>query len=297
MKKSKALVPINKAPRKRAGSAGLSDWDRIVPMWLHGRPESTQDVYKPVIEEFRKYVHSKPIANITLPDLQDFADTFSDLKPATLERKLCTVRSLLTFSHRTGLIPFDVGRALRTPKVPENLVAKILSEEEIQRIIQAAPNQQSRILIRVLYASGIRASECSNLRWKDVKPRETAGQITVLGKGSKYRSILLPPAVWQALMAYKPEVVHPNAYVFTSRKGGPLDRTTITHMVERAARRAGIDKAVSAHFLRHGHASHAIDHGAPITLVQNTLGHGSIVTTQRYIHAHPDQSSSGYITA
>lgn len=295
---SNSLVPITaKPPRKRATTAGLTDWDRIIPMWLHGRPESTKGTYLPAIVEFRRHVADKPIGLVTLQDLQDFADTLVAWKQSTVERKLATIRSLLSFCYKTGLITFDVGRALRIPKVPDTLIEKLLSEAEIQRMIEAAPDKQTKILLRVLYAAGIRASEAAGLRWMDVKPRNTAGQITVLGKGSKVRAVLLPAPIWKALLEYRTEKFNPLGYVFHTRKGGPIDRTNISHMVERAGRLAGIDKAVSAHWMRHGHASHAIDRGAPLTLVQRTLGHSDIRTTTRYVHAHPDKSSSQYISA
>jgi integrase/recombinase XerD len=265
-------------------------------MWLHGRPEGTRDIYLPVIQDFRKHVGDKPVSAVTLSDLQGYADLYATQKQSTIDRKLSTVRSLLTFAHRTGMIPFDVGRALRLPKVPETLIEKLLSEDEIQRIIAAETDRRNQVLLRILYASGIRASEAAGLRWGWVKPRQNGGgQITVLGKGVKVRSILLPQSAWRALESIKPNKAKPEDPVFVNKNGKALDRTRITHIVGKAAAKAGIDKAVSAHWMRHGHASHAIDRGAPITLVQTTLGHGSIITTSRYIHAQPDQSSSQFL--
>ena len=271
-----------------------SDWDRIVPMWLHGRPESTCGTYRPQIEDFRIFVNSKPIGAVTLKDLQDYQDQFADQKRATVKRKLATIKSLLAFSYKTGLIPFNVGVALRSPKILDDLAERILTKEEIQRMIELEPVERDQVLLRVMYSAGIRAAEASGLRWRDVQPRETAGQITVTGKGEKTRAIRLTAPVWQALQELR-EAAKPNDPVFQSGSGKAMTRFHISMVVKRSGRRAGIAASVSAHWLRHGHATHAMDAGAPLALIQHTLGHANLTITSRYIHVRPDQSSSDYV--
>jgi integrase/recombinase XerD len=270
------------------------DWDRIIPLWLHGRPESTCDVYRPIVEDFREFIKSKPIGAITLKDLQDYQDQFVEQKPATVKRKLATIKSLLAFAYKTGMIPFNVGVALRTPKILDNLAERILTEEQIQRMIKLEPNERNRVLLRVMYISGIRASEASGLYWRDVQPRGKAGQITVLGKGQKTRAILLSKSVWDALQKFRKDA-GPNDPVFQIGSGEAMSRFHVSVMVTTAGRRAGIPERVSAHTLRHGHATHAMDHGAPLALIQKTLGHADLSVTSRYIHVRPDQSSSDYL--
>lgn len=277
-------------PRKQSG-----DWDRIVPLWLHGRPESTCEVYRPIIEDFRIFVNSKPVGAVTLKDLQDFQDCFIDQRPATIKRKLATVKSLLAFAHKTGVIPFNVGAALRAPKILDDLAERILTEEEIQRMIQLEPVERDQVLLRVLYGTGVRASEASCLCWNDVQPRLQSGQITVLGKGQKMRSILLSQPVWDALQKMKGDAGQ-NDPVFVSGTGRAMTRHHISMVVKRAGKRAGISSKVSAHWLRHGHATHAMDHGAPLALIQKTLGHADLAITSRYIHVRPDESSSSYVS-
>ena len=268
----------------------------MVPMWLHGRPESTQAVYLPVIQDFRDFVGGIPISQVTLKHLQDFSDTLLEQKPRTVERKLATVRSLLTFSHQTGMIPFDVGRALRSPKIPDELTQKILAEDDIRRMIGMEPILRNQVLLRILYGAGIRASEASGLTWLNVQPRSGGGgQISVLGKGRKIRSIPLAIRTWEALMTIKPERPGISTPVFCRDDGRPMSRTYVTTVVSRAARRAGIDQQVSAHWLRHGHASHALDRGAKLTVIQMTLGHTNLKTTSRYLHARPDESSALFV--
>ena len=105
----------------------------------------------------------------------------------------------------------------------------------------------------------------------------------------------MPVTVWNAVQTLRKDVGD-SSPVFRSRKGGGhLDESMVWRIVRKAAKRAGIEKAVSCHWLRHAHASHALDRGAPIHLVQATLGHSSIQTTGRYLHARPDDSSSRYL--
>src|SRR4030095_14846248 len=157
------------------------------------------------------------------------------------------------------------------------------------------PVARNRVLLRVLYLTGIRASEAAGLRWCDLDIRGEEGQITVLGKGDKIRAIRLAKDAWRELQSIRPAEAQPHERVFTTEGGRPMHRTTITNMVADAARRVGIPVKVSAHWMRHGHASHAIEKGAPLTLVAATLGHVSVATTQRYIHARPEDSSGRYL--
>jgi integrase/recombinase XerD len=125
------------------------------------------------------------------------------------------------------------------------------------------------------------------------------GQITVLGKGSVTRSIQIPASVWKLVIGLRPADVSREDPVFPSRKkkaGGRLKPLAVFRLVRAAAKRAGIEVPVSPHWFRHAHASHALDRGAPIHLVQATLGHASsIQTTGRYLHARPQDSSSRYL--
>ena len=116
----------------------------------------------------------------------------------------------------------------------------------------------------------------------------------MFGKGGKTRAVLLKASIWQELAAVRP--ADPDAAVFRSRNGGgALDPSQVHRIVKRAAGRAGLSDAVSAHWLRHAHVSHALDRGAPVHLVQATVGHASLATTSRYAHARPSDSSSRYL--
>ena len=119
--------------------------------------------------------------------------------------------------------------------------------------------------------------------------------MTVFGKGDKTRAVLLPASLWNELQELRCGAGDDDP-VFRSRlKGHELDQSQILRIVRAASLRAGTEKKVSPHWLRHAHASHSLDRGAPIHLVQATLGHASVATTGRYLHARPTESSGKYL--
>ena len=117
----------------------------------------------------------------------------------------------------------------------------------------------------------------------------------MFGKGSKTRVVLLPNTIWRELLRFRQHADLDDA-VFQSRSGGGhLHPSMVERIVTKAAQRAGVEGKVSPHWLRHSHATHALERGAPIHLVQATLGHASVATTGRYLHARPTDSSSKYL--
>jgi integrase/recombinase XerD len=271
----------------------------LVELWLHNRRAETVRTYRADASRFRQWA-GKPLVHVTLGDLAGFWNSLRALRPATRNRILSSVRSLLAFGHRIGYLPFDAGRPFRLGAVPNELAERILAETEVQRMIHLEPDPRNRAILILLYASGIRVAELCSLEWKNLQAQdEGEGQVTVFGKGGKTRSIQLPPSVWEALMDLQPPARKAGP-VFVSRKkkgrdSARLSEEQVWRIVRKAARRAGIEANVSPHWMRHAHGSHALDRGAPIHLVQATLGHASVATTGKYLHARPKDSSSRYL--
>jgi integrase/recombinase XerD len=268
----------------------------LISLWLHGRSAHTVRAYRADAGRFLASV-GKPLHGVTLGDIQGFADALEadGLQPASRHRILAAVKSLFAFGHRLGYLPFDVARPLRLPAFRDALADRILSEAEVQRMIALEPNPRNRAVLLTLYGSGVRVSELSGMRWGHLQPRDGgAGQVAVFGKGGKTRSILLPASVWVAIHGLR-RGDGDDAPVFRSRKNRPLCGAQVTRVVKAAARRAGVARAATSHFLRHAHASHSLERGAPIHLVQATLGHSSVATTGRYLHARPSESSSRFL--
>ena len=205
--------------------------------------------------------------------------------------RLSVVKSLFSFAHKLGYVVFNVAAAIKLPKCKDHLAERILSEDQVLAMLANEPNPRNYAMLRLLYSAGLRAAELCGLKWRDVQHREHGGQLTVYGKGGKTRHVILKASTFHTLINLRDDA-GPDGPLFRSRNGGHLCTTQVYYIVRNAARRAGIEGNISPHWLRHAHASHALDRGAPIHLVKDTLGHSSIETTGRYSHAHPGDGSS-----
>lgn len=274
----------------------LDAQERLLSMWLHGKSPHTQSSYRLAATRFIEFV-GKPLHLVTLAEVQGFATHLaeSNLSANTQRTTLSAVKSLLTFGNQIGVLSANVGASVSPPKAKDTLTERILTELEVQAMIALETKERNRAMLRLLYGGGLRVSELCALTWRDLTQRGDTGQATVFGKGSKTRVVLLPATVWQELTALRGNALT-DAPVFQSRKqGGHLTRSQVMRIVQAAAKRAGIDAKVSPHWLRHAHASHSLDRGAPIHLVQQTLGHSSVATTSRYLHARPQDSSARFL--
>ena len=287
------LFPV--APTALVAPQQADSDQHLIDLWLHGRSRHTQRAYRSDAERFLEAM-GKPLHRITLGDLQQYAGQLVEtgLEPSSVYRSMSAVKSLFAFGHRLGYLPFDVARPLRLPALRDGLADRILEETDVVKMIALEQMPRNRAIVLTLYTGGFRVAELCSLKWSDLQNRDTAGQITVFGKGAKTRTVLMPSSVWNAVQLLRNDAKE-NAPVFRSRKGGHLDESQVWRIVRKASKRAGIEKEVSCHWLRHAHASHALDRGAPIHLVQATLGHSSISTTGRYLHARPTESSSSYL--
>jgi integrase/recombinase XerD len=260
-------------------------------MWLHGKAAPTRRAYQHEAARFVGFVDGAPLPAVTLGDVQAYADHLgaSGLAPASQVRALAALKSLLSFAHRIGYTPVNVGAAERLPAVKLTLAERIVSRETVARAIAGADSPRNRALLSVLYFGGLRASEACGLRWCDVQARDGGGQVTVFGKGSKTRAVLLPAHVAEGLAALRGDAPE-DAPVFVGRGGAPLTAGQVWRIVKAAGARVGVP-GLSPHWLRHALASHALEDGADIALVRDTLGHASAATTSRYLHARPNDSA------
>jgi site-specific recombinase XerD len=267
---------------------------QLVDLWLgrHASPNTRRN-YRRIAERFLAAV-DRPLDLVRLGNVQAF---LASVEGSSATRALTTaaMKSLLAFAHEVGYVPFNVGAVVKSPSTKNTLAERILAEPDVMRPIGMETSPRNRALLTLTYGAGLRISELCGLRWRDLTVRESAGQATVYGKGGKTRVVLLLAKTWAQLIALRGEA-GPDDPVFRSRKGGgPLDESAVHRVVKAAAARAGLSTEVSAHWLRHAHASHALDRGAPIHLVQATLGHASVATTGRYLHAKPSDSSARYL--
>lgn len=291
--------------------------EMVIAMWLKQRPKNTQTAYKQDIKDLDAFTNHTPLQQLNLLQLQNFADSLNEQEPATVARKMSAIKSLLTFCHKAGYTQFNVGAAVRLPRIESKLAERIMSEASLQKILALETDQRNHAMLRLMYNTGIRVSELVALTWNDLQQRDdlqaqgSAAQIRAYGKGGKERYILISAETYQELLNIRENALD-FAPIFQSRiktKGGSLTRGQVNKIVEAAAIRANVAtfeatnkkgqivtrSRVSPHWFRHAHATHAIERGSPLPVVRDTLGHASIAVTNKYSHARPGSSSGTYL--
>ncbi|MBW4457423.1 MAG: tyrosine-type recombinase/integrase [Nostoc indistinguendum CM1-VF10] len=264
----------------------------LIDLWLHGKSKNTVDGYRRYAERFFSHVN-KHLSDCTLMDIQLWVMTLSS-SDNSKRVAVGAIKSLFSFAKELGVVSANLGVLIKPPKAHNRLAERILTQEEVQLLINSTTNERDRTIIRLLYFAGLRVSELCGLKWRDLKARGDGGQITVFGKGDKTRTVLVGAGIWRSINELKGNLRKDDP-VFVSAKGGHLCRSMVFHIVRNAANRALLEANVSPHWLRHSHASHSLDRGAPIHLLQKTLGHSSVAITEMYLHARPTDSSSLYL--
>lgn len=269
---------------------------QVINLWMHGKAERTKQEYRRDLAAFDAFTGGRPLRWIILADLQGFLDSMAHLAPRTQARRLAAVKSLISFAQKIGYVTFNVGAAVKGPKIRNSLSERILDEEAVLRMVALELNDRNRALLKLLYGGGLRASEAVALRWADfAETSDAQAVVTVFGKGGRTRHVLIPVGVWRDIKALRRPEDGQEAPVFRSRKGGSVSYSQAWRIVRRAALRAKVGKPVSPHWLRHCCASHAMDRGAPVHVVQGTLGHASLAMTGRYLHVRPGESAGRYL--
>jgi integrase/recombinase XerD len=304
-----AITPIPVAEQIQAVSdrSGARSDEELITLWID-RYESphTQRAYRGDVSLFTTFLQSLPIggtksrparprrlADVKVAHLTAFAEELRKSAVSSHARRISSIKSLLTFGHQTGYLTFNVGAAVKPPRRLDHLAERILTPEQVQRLIESCRPGRDRALMRFLYVSGARVSEASGLRWKHVHRDGGRLMVTIHGKGRRTRHIPLPASLSADLDVLEKSRL--STFVFESRGGKRFAPKDIWKLTRAAARKAGIRLSVSPHWLRHAHATHALRRGAPLHVVQQTLGHTSLQTTSRYVHVEKNESSAMFL--
>jgi integrase/recombinase XerD len=228
----------------------------------------------------------------TIEDLQQILVALTAGRSASTTRQyVLRVKSLLGFAHKLGYCRVNPGVAVKAPKAPRALAKRILGELQVQDLIRRSGSARNRVLYALIYAAGLRVSEVCALNVGDVIARDDKRiQLHVVGKGMKEREVLLPQSLAPVVLALVGQRPSQEA-LFLSKVGRRLTPRGINYLIKGAAKRAGVTSKVSPHWLRHGHASHALRNGADVVVVSATLGHANVAITSVYLHAEPGTSS------
>jgi integrase/recombinase XerD len=280
----------------------------LLAVWLEsyadGSPH-TMRIYRRVAERFLHALSTADggLRRATVRDVQAALEAMwvmgngSPARVATVNTYVAVVKSFLGFAHRVGFTRFNAASLITLKKAPRRIAQRIMGEIEVRMLIRAANPGRDRLMLEVAYFAGLRASELVSLTWSQVIRRENGeAQLSIIGKGDKLREVLLPVAIAGPLLASRsnrPAAVFVFASVRNPDRG--LTQRAVNYIIKDAAQRAGVIPAASANWLRHAHASHAIDNGAPVALVSATLGHADLKTTSAYVRARPGESSGRYL--
>lgn len=270
-----------------------------------GRSEHTVTNYSVDLLQFVDYLKEQGITdirNITSDDLRGFVRETMGLGMAktTVSRKLSALKGFVRWLKKRGHIKNDFAKDLRGPKLPAAL-PRALSYEETDKLLTEGPapgknEARDRLLLEIMYGSGLRVSEVIGLNAEDISLEHRI--FTVTGKGEKTRIVPFSKSVKKLLSDWLNLHNITEGPIFLSEKKNAerLTVRTVHRVVERAARRSGIH-GVSPHTLRHCFATHMLENGAPLRMVQEMLGHESIATTQRYLAITTEQIKKSYMSA
>lgn len=257
----------------------------------------TLEAYMMDVIKFEKFMctDGKQLTDAVLEDFRAFLETLNEvgIHPRSQARLLSSLRSFYGFLLLDGYIETNPIERLKSPKIGVHL-PDVLTLDEVDRIIGAVDlsmleGQRNRAIIELMYSCGLRVSEVCNLRISDLYLTEEF--IRVTGKGDKQRLVPISPRAIEELNYYFNDRDHINIkpgyidYVFVSeRRGKSLSRITVFRMVKELVKIAGINKNVSPHTFRHSFATHLLEGGANLRIIQAMLGHESISTTEIYTH-------------
>ncbi len=266
-------------------------------IWVEeGLSSNTLAAYKADLVALERWLipRGNTLINTTRRDMLAFISVrmSGGAQPRSTARQLSTFRRFFRFLIREGVLKEDPTTQIAMPKVGRSL-PKSLTEDEVNALLLApdvatALGYRDRSMLEVLYATGLRVSELVSLKHSEVNVNQ--GVIRVVGKGDRERLIPLGQEAvrWLAHFAEGPRseilLERQTPYLFPTRRGDRMTRQAFWHAIKRHALKAGIEKALSPHSLRHSFATHLLNHGADLRVVQMLLGHSDMSTTQIYTH-------------
>ncbi len=261
-----------------------------------GLSPNTLAAYRADLTALARWLAERQVAVVQMShkDLQNFIESrvLGGARPRSTARQLSSFRRFFRHLVREGTIQEDPTAHIAMPKIGRSL-PKSLTEEEVEALL-AAPavhdplGNRDRAMLEVLYATGLRVSELVNLRYGQINLNQ--GVIRIVGKGNRERLIPLGDEAVRWLTEFvrgaRDEILldRQTDYLFPTRRGDRMTRQAFWHIIKRYASKAGIAKGLSPHTLRHAFATHLLNHGADLRVVQILLGHSDLSTTQIYTH-------------
>ena len=251
-----------------------------------GLSENTFKAYTSDVQAFQAYLQGKAWKSVDAEDITNYLISISDLlSKRSQARILSSLNSFFDYLIKEGERTDNPASMVDSPKLGQYLPT-VLSIEEVYAILDAARNPRDRAILELLYSCGLRVSELCSLKISQLYLDELF--LKVKGKGSKERLVPMAESTAEAVSLYLSEGNGSDARnedtLFLNRFGSALSRVSVFNLVKDTALRAGVSKNISPHTFRHSFATHLIENGADLRVVQEMLGHESILTTEIYTH-------------
>jgi integrase/recombinase XerD len=294
--KSSVYVKPASGPNGREGADPVVN-RFLDAVWMErGLSANTLAAYRADLTALARWLEQKsvPIIKTTRNDLLAFIAwrVEAGARPRSTARQLSSFRRFFRYLSREGVVREDPTAQIAMPKIGRSL-PKSLSEDEVESLLTAPLvtdplGHRDRTMLEVLYATGLRVSELVNLKHNQVNLNQ--GVLRIVGKGNRERLIPLGEEAVRWLQQFvqgpRAEILleRQTDYLFPTRRGDRMTRQAFWHIIKRYARKAGVQKELSPHTLRHAFATHLLNHGADLRVVQMLLGHSDLSTTQIYTH-------------
>lgn len=239
---------------------------------IQGKSERTVKSYLYYNLDLLDYC-KKTVESINTSDIKDYLANRISARGNDMAT-VALARSAIKYFY-DSILKKNLMTDIKTPK-KQRKIPDILTKEEVKRLIDNAPNQRAKLFIEFMYSSGLRVAECAKLQWQDLDFNEKIGLLK-RGKGKKDRLFILSDRLISDLKEWPKE----SEYIFPNADE-PISTRTIQRAVKKAAKRAGITKNVYSHLLRHSFATHLLESGVDIRIIQELLAHSNLQTTQFY---------------
>ena len=267
----------------------IKDYNRYLRI-ERAMSQNTVASYCSDVERFMDSYQGR-IENADSEDIEQYIGSRKDLTARSQARVISSLRSFYDWLVQEGVITDNPCDNVDAPKIGRN-IPDVLSEEEVSRLMDVVDTStwfglRDRAILEVMYGCGLRVSEAVNLKISGLFLDE--GFIRIIGKGNKERLIPIGDLAIEALLTYMEARILPadrasEDIVFLNRYGRPLSRVSMFKTIRSLAQLAGIQREISPHIFRHSFATHLIEHGADLRVVQEMLGHEDISTTEIYTH-------------
>src|SRR3989344_6173168 len=254
---------------------------------IQGKSERTINAYLTHVKQFKSFI-KKPLEEVKEEDVKKYLASLmqKERKPRSINLKLSSLR----FLYNEVLKKPEILAGIKSQKASQKLPT-YLTREEISKLINATSNIKHQLLIEMMVSSGLRVSECVNLKISDINQQEKTIHVKE-GKGDKERLTIISQSALDKLNIHLGKRKNNSEYVFAKKSGKPITSKLPQKILSLLAEKAGIKKQVTPHVLRHPFATLLLENGTNLRIIQELLGHTNLQTTQVYTHISKEQIKS-----